>query len=409
MSAEFGPIGVGGGESVGVGSAALRSSGAGRTARLGLIANTASALPLDSVSRLEKWHLQSVARFLVPKERVRLCCRARIPDREGVDVYHSPIHSSAHYGGLQVCGSVWMCPVCAPRVGERRRELLTRALAAATAMGSRPLLVTYTFRHRGHQHTLKGALGAFLASQSAMAGNRAYKRLLESCGVLGTIKALEVTWGHRNGWHPHAHVIMFASAEIDPDWLADALYPIWSRVARKRGLAMTRERGVVVQSTDDRLAQYVAKWGHEPTRRLWGTADELTKSHSKRSHQEDGYTPFDLLRWLVDTGESQAAALFRDYAATFKGRRQLTWTPGLADFLGVGAEAAKSDEQLAGEQREDAVLLATLTPSEWRAVLALDERGQVLEVARSGDRVAFREYIARLVFASRAASVEGVA
>jgi hypothetical protein len=402
-------VGSRGGESEDPGSAALRSSGASRTARLGLNANTTAALPVDSVSRLEKWHLQSVARFLVPKERVRLCFRARIPDRDGVDVYYSPVHGSAHYGGLQVCGSVWMCPVCAARVAERRRELLTRALAAATALGGRPLLVSYTFRHRGHQHTLAGALGAFLASQSAMAGHRAYRRLLESCGVLGTVKALEVTWGRRNGWHPHSHVIMFAPAEIDPDRLEAALYAIWSREARRHRLSMTRERGVVVQRTDDRLAGYVAKWGHAPSRRLWGAEDELTKSHSKRSHQEDGYTPFDLLRWLVDTGESQAAVLFRDYAATFKGRRQLTWTPGLADLLGVGAEAAKSDEQLAVEVREDAPLLATLTPAEWRAVLALDERGQLLEVARSGDVVVFREYINRLVFAAIAASVEGVA
>jgi hypothetical protein len=40
----------------------------------------------------------------------------------------------------------------------------------------------------------------------------------------------------------------------------------------------------------------------------------------------------------------------------------------LAALLGVADDAAKSDEEVAGEVREDVILLATLTPAEWRAV-----------------------------------------
>lgn len=45
----------------------------------------------------------------------------------------------------------------------------------------------------------------------------------------------------------------------------------------------------------------------------------------------------------------------------------------------------KSDEEVAGEVHKDAVLLALLTPAEWRAVRWADQRSQLLEVARSGD------------------------
>lgn len=364
------------------------------------IANFAAALPSDVASRLEKWELQSVARFLLSKERIRSCCLARIPGRDGVDVYHSPAFASAHYGGLVTCGSVWHCPVCAARIAERRRQLLTRALAAATEMGGRPLLVSYTFSHR-RSDSLNASLGDFLAAQRSMTSTRPYKRLIDRYGIVGIVKALEVTWGAANGWHPHAHVIMFAPAEIDPAELEDGLYRAWSASAGRRGLTMTRRRGVKVQSTFGKVAEYVAKWGHEPARRLWGAEDEMTKSHSKRAHRDDqvgsGYSPFDLLRWLNDTGESQAAALFREYAATFKGRQQLTWSPGLAALLGVADDAAKSDEEVAGEVREDATLLATLTPAEWRAVRHSNQRGELLEVARSGDLSALRAFVARLL------------
>jgi hypothetical protein len=194
---------------------------------------------------------------------------------------------------------------------------------------------------------------------------------------------------------------MFAPAETDPAALEEGLYRAWGPAADRRGLTMTRERGVKVQSTFGKVAEYVAKWGHAPARRLWGAEDELTKSHSKRAHRDDqagsGYSPFDLLRWLNDTGESQAAALFREYAMTFKGRRQLTWSPGLAALLGVAADAEKTDEEVATELADDAVLLATLTPGEWRAVRFANQRGQLLEVARSGDVLALRAFVAELV------------
>jgi len=273
-------------------------------------------------------------------------------------------------------------------------------MAAATDLGGGPVLVSYTFSHK-RSDTLSGSLDGFLDAQRAMVGNRPYKRLMAKFGVVGSVKALEVTWGRSNGWHPHAHVIMFAPAETDPAALEEGLYRAWAPAAGRRGLTMTRERGVKVQSTFGKVAEYVAKWGHAPARRLWGAEDELTKSHSKRAHRDDqagsGYSPFDLLRWLNDTGESQAAALFREYAMTFKGRRQLTWSQGLAALLGVAADAEKTDEEVATELADDAVLLATLTPGQWRAVRFTNQRGQLLEVARSGDVVALRAFVDHLV------------
>lgn len=364
------------------------------------ITNLAAASGPETASRLEKWELQSYARLLLPKERIRFCCLSRIPGRKGVDVYHSPAHSSAHFGGLITCGSVWQCPVCSARISERRRELLSQAVASCRAMGGQVLLAGYTFSH-GRSDRLSVSLSALLAAQRSMTGNRPYKRLTERFGIVGTVTAREVTWGVVNGWHPHAHALLFAPSEIDVPTLEDELWRAWAMAAHREGLTMTRRHGLHLTGTTDAVGEYVAKWGSRPTRRLWEAPDELAKSHSKRAHRADGstpgYSPFDLLRWLADTGESQPAALFRDYAATFKGRYQLTWSRGLAELLGVGDDAAKSDEEIAGEVREDAVLLATLTPFEWRAVRLTGQRGQLLEVARTGDVAALWAFVRQLV------------
>lgn len=377
---------------------------------LGIYANFAAALPPDAAFRLEKWELQSYSRLLLPTQRVRHCCLSRIPGRVGVDVYHSPAHNSAHYGGLQTCGSVWNCPVCSSRVSERRRELLTRAVEACRELGGQVFLATYTFSH-GRSDRLSASLESFLTAQRSMAGNRPYRRAMASYGVVGSVKALEVTWGTSNGWHPHAHVLLFAPAEIDVAALEEELYRAWLPAALRQGLTMTRARGVKVQSTFGAVEDYIAKWGHAPTRRLWGAEDELTKGHSKRAHRDElagsGYSPFDLLRWLADTGESAPARLFREYAGVFKGRQQLTWSPGLASWLGVADDAGKSDEEIAGEVREDAVLLATLTPAEWRAVRSTNQRGQLLELARTGDLLGVRAFVRQLVADGIAGRVDG--
>jgi hypothetical protein len=262
------------------------------------------------------------------------------------------------------------------------------------------MLVSYTFSHR-RSDALSDTLPGFLAAQRWMTAHRSYKRVLEGFGIIGAIKALEVTWGTHNGWHPHAHVLLFLPSGVDVAALEAALYLVWLAAAKRFGLTISRDHGLKVQATYGSVAEYVAKWGHQPARRPWATPDEMTKGHSKRAHRAElvgsGYSPFDLLRWLIDTGESQPAGLFRQYAAVFKRRRQLTWSPGLADLLGVADEADKSDEELVDEIREESLLLAQIGCEGWRAVRLLHQRGQLLEVARSGDAVQLGAFVRQLV------------
>lgn len=366
----------------------VKASAAAGAGPLGICAKSAAAFAPDSASRLEKWELQSYARMLLPAHRLRYCFLRRRPGAEGVGVWHSAAHGSAHYGGLMTCGSVWVCPVCAAKVAEERRKLLAAAVASCREMGGAVLLATYTVSH-GRSMPLSDTLGAFLDAQRSMAGTRAYRALMASYGVVGAVKGLETTWGAANGWHPHCHSLLFVPREIDAARLADDLYPVWEASAKRRGLAMTRRRGLDVVAASQKVGEYVAKWGHAPTRRLWDTEDEIARAHMKRGRRgedgQQGYTPFDLLRWLADTGESRPIALFREFAGVFAGRRQLVWSAGLADLLGVGKEAERSDEEIAEAIREEAALLATLTPAQWAAVRGRGLRGQLLEVARAGD------------------------
>lgn len=336
-------------------------------------------------SRLERFALQSVARSILPQSRTAKCLRVPFKRGHSVEVWRSIEHSSAFFGGLQICSSVWACPVCSAKISERRRVEVASAIASCEALGGSVLLLTLT-----HPHNRADALGELLeAEQRALAsffGSGSVKRLLGRIGRVGQIRAWEVTHGRKrelnNGWHPHFHILLFLDGSLSAaDRLAveSELYRAWAAACVRSGLESPSRRHGIKLDDGAQAAAYVAKMGLEAPR--WGMDRELTKGHSKRA--KDGETPFDLLRSvLADRADGHGRALFREYAQAFRGKRQLVWSRGLRELLGFGAVA--SDAEVAAAHEDDAVLLAKLTADDWRAVLRCEGRGELLEVARHG-------------------------
>jgi hypothetical protein len=208
-------------------------------------------------------------------------------------------------------------------------------------------------------------------------------------GAVGTIKALECSVGS-NGWHPHRHVLLILDGSIsalEVVALEAALYALWAAAAGKSGLGMGRRHGLTVQSTWGAVGDYVAKWG---------IAAELTKPKMGRGAH---LSPFQLLGLAADTGEAAAVSLFREYAEVFKGSKQLRWSNGLRDMLGLGAE--KSDEEVVEEETAVSVVLANLDLDHWRAVIHFDRvehaRARVQMFAGAGDRIGLLDYVGPLL------------
>jgi hypothetical protein len=86
--------------------------------------------------------------------------------------------------------------------------------------------------------------------------------------------------------------------------------------------------------------------------------------------------------------------LWLQYAVNFKGERQLRWSSGLRARLGL--EKEKSDEEIAIEQEEVAIILSSLSTGAWRIVLANDARGELLEVASRGDPAQVEAFLVQL-------------
>jgi hypothetical protein len=335
-----------------------------------------------SQARVRKFGLQSVAARIVPEQLVAKCLRHKIPVARSVEVGCVPATHSAHYGKLQLCASVWACPICAGSITERRRDELAKIVKKHIEAGGSVYMTTYTVSHKRYDD-LGDLVGHFLAARRKMRQGRNGQALRKKFNIVGTVSVLEVTWSERNGWHPHVHELVFCGGELDAEGYEAFARSAWRRAAEHEGLEMN-EHGFKLDRTYGAVADYVAKFGRDPaTDRVWGVESEMTKGHLKQGRgpaDDPGMTPFAMLAAIYDQERCDLEPKFREYATVFKGRKQLNYSPGLKAMY---QEAEKTDEEIINEHEHQSVVLAELQDEQWEQVLGNDARGELLESART--------------------------
>lgn len=340
------------------------------------------------VSRLKKYGLQAVAKSWLPGERVGACLRLWVEGAKSVTVIKTP--TFARYGNLCTCGMVWVCPICASKVSEERRREIKQGVEAARALGLTVVLVTYTFRHK-RWHQLSVMLKGFTGASRALKQGNSYKLLRRRFGIVGTIRALEVTHGDANGWHPHVHELVFMRSS-DVASFREQIWQRWQVVAKRFELDVSR-KAFDCQDTYAAVSNYVAKYGKDPK---WGVDAEVAKAVVKRARGER-LTPFGMLEKGL-AGDDSYRDKFRAFCVAFKGKSQLRWSPGLRKLL-LGDEQERTDEEIAAASGEDGVVLGALSLDQWQLVLGNDVRGELLHVASSGDWDAVLQFVEGLTAA----------
>lgn len=344
-----------------------------------------SGLSVDDLRvyrRALRWQRLRAVQYILDGQRVEKCYRVRIAPH--VEVWRSSEHKRAHYKNLMICGSVWSCPVCSAKISERRKIELENAPRLDRFAR---FMVTYTIQHN-RADRLKALHADLVAGVRMMKNSRSYKSLVKRLQIVGTVRGLEVTISNANGWHPHIHELGFstlAQDEIDAEELRAELSRLFVLAMQKRGRYVHAEIGVNVR-TDNVLASYVAKMGEGEKQSSWGVIAEIAKSPVKTGRDEDHFHPFELLDMVLSKNKN-AARLFIEYAVSLKGKRQLSYSKGLRAKLGMDAEI--SDQEIAEKIDADSALFAMIEPEHWRKIIQHEKRGELIEVASTGNFVAF--------------------
>lgn len=313
-------------------------------------------------------------------ERVRKC--GRVPNGAigaGVGLRIGP--TGAGLSGLCTCGSVWSCPVCSAKIMMRRAMDVGALLAAWHARGGSLAFATFTMRHRRGQG-LVALWNGLQRGWNRVTGGKGWITDKAAHGVAGWVRVVEVTRG-ANGWHVHVHAVFLLDGKATDTTvrgLHRSMFGRWRAGLVADGfrapLMVGQDARLVRDAHVDELAAYFAKavdlpgvgtggggsrrGSHTGTDAGRALALELTQAVTKASRSAHGtLPPWRLLDAVIEEGDADALDAWHEWERGSKGRRQISYSVGIRDLLGLGA--VKSDDDVAAEVvgDDDLVLITT--------------------------------------------------
>lgn len=255
-------------------------------------------------------------------------------------------NGAVFFNGIANCGSYWRCPVCAVKISEHKKELLSGLISLHQNSGLKIGFITLTVRHTRILR-LGNTLAKILDNYRRFQNTRFFK---QSKGILaGQVKTLEITWSADNGWHPHLHLLYFYNDTVtDIDKFQKSILKNWVNF-RDNNATLTAQNQKVL-TTD--ISDYVAKYD---------ITMEMTKGQIKSAK---GLTPFTALAKLAVNdfdGLEQKRLLYGIYAEYVEqthGRHFVNISNSLremyADFIN---ETDKSDDEIVNETDIEKILL----------------------------------------------------
>lgn len=316
------------------------------------------------------------------------------------------------FSGLQSCGSVWACPVCAAKIRQARADELEGANAAWLAAGHGIEMITLTIPHRRRfdaegvpvdlpleesfdrvaEAWRSGVLageewaGAWRTGRDDVRpdwAERAPMRMVEDkrraavelravfavagveapaiqrpawfrpgqvqrFGISAWVRTIEVTYG-QHGWHPHMHVLLYT----DKPWTP--------RQRAIRGRAIFHRWAAYVEATGGgrcSLSAFKIVGGGQGAARYllklqegskWSLAMEMSRADIKTG-KAGSVMPFQFVGPASD-GEAWALHRWWEWEQVTSGRRCMTWSGGGRRVVGL-LEDEPTDQELAEAEVE---------------------------------------------------------
>lgn len=350
-----------------------------------ILIDTQTELPpqadLRDTARQERHSLRRLAGEILDNPRLQAC--GTKPTGPAVEIWREG--GGAHFRGLETCGGIWTCPVCSHKISNRRATEVQELADAHERAGGAVYMATFTLRHHKFNRCRMLRDTVAVAWQRMQAG-APWARLKNRYGVQHTVRALEVTHG-RNGWHPHIHVLLLTSGELDSTETEMMRLDLYERWANKiKALGGSTEGGAFDlrrASSGAEAAAYVAKWG---------AGHEIAKGAQKDAA---GRSVWNLLK--ASEHSDDAARLFREFAKAFFRARHLTYSKGSREAYGLRYAATDDELALEGECQGETIdketgevltaesgRVAVIDFGTWRRVCFKGLTGVLLDAAAEG-------------------------
>ena len=344
-------------------------------------------------------------------------------------------NNSYSYQGVMLCNNVWGCPVCSRKLSERRKEGLAKLLNTHhKEFGKDSITMSLFTVPHGLGDDLSDILKRISKSFRHMTQSNGYEALMKKFNSCGTVRNLEITYGTKNGFHPHIHNLNFFEQPVfsDLEEISETLFQLWSKSLEKYGFKEPNKQGfgcnlvsisknsVIDNSSVETIAKYLTKvediseddlkgfnklhaqaLKNKASGNSWGVEHEMTKWHLKKGKETNGeysYTMFDFLRGyelasILGDDESRTGfySLWLKYRIALKGKRQLFTKHKHFKIQ----ELELSDDELGEAKPEDNVAKPVLSISFdiWQLIVLMKARGSVLRAIKIHGEAGFNRAI----------------
>lgn len=347
------------------------------------------------------------------EHRVENCYRLKSKRSHSVSLRKKDGAQKAHYGDLQTCGSVWVCPVDASIISSRREVQVQESINLWRSIGCGDnvvAMITWTTPHYIYQPLsqvleIQDRAMRIMKKQPQRGLYEVYRTIMEKMCSVGAYTGRELTFGE-NGWHPHRHDVHFivrANKSQLKRWRF-SLAVAWAIAFQKAGGIIEDMQAFMLRSVridqinDDDGFTRVSKYITTVEGDTWTLAQEATKGIVKMG-KNGNITPFGMLEAIRQgaTHSRLYSAKFWEYSQTMHGKKQFFPTPGLSRFLGVDN---KTDSELMKEN-DSGNHYAFLTDDQWEEINALEIRGEVLAQTEYLNEFEFMDELEKLLQAYR--------
>lgn len=273
------------------------------------------------------------------------------------------------FNGIANCGGYWRCPVCALKISESKKELLSGLITAHQEKGFSIGFLTLTVRH-SRVDTLKKSLEKISNNYRSFQNQRFFSREKIELGFIGQVKTLEITYSKENGWHPHLHLLFFYNhsdlkkiEKFQKEFISK-----WSQYKDNNGTVKAQNQKILSSDVSDYLAKY-------------DITSEMTKGQIKSSK---GLTPFTALAKIAcgDYEDYQEKHLlygiYSCYVEQTQGKHFVNISNSLrTEYAEVIEQYDKTDEEIVNETDIDEILLKISIPI-WKKICKNDLQPLIL-------------------------------
>lgn len=315
--------------------------------------------------------------------RTRLCYayRAYGADKITLRLNTDPSESRASFSGLQTCGSIHACPVCAARVAAEKGEFILKALAWGKRNNKKAWMLTLTASHNLSM-SLDEIEERVRLSWETFVSHRSYKRLKKELAIASFIANHEAPHGE-NGWHYHKHILFFSDFEAIKNAPVQADFTnLWIQCLGLHGLTASRQHAAKITTGAAVGDTYLTKCGITVTETNGRLEYEMSTQGNKESSELK--TQWELLE-MSYYGNFRAGELFVEYVEHMSGKKFLTMSKGFAKLIEAEElPPVENEETAAGDEMQD---FAEISPYWWDVVKDARGMSDVLRVAAKSRNV----------------------